>query len=664
MLGQDCELRESDWQELCRHCSMTSDELQQVVDGVAAAPGHRLDDWHLLLGVELNQVQRRLLESRLPAVSEPGCPGDRSERLLALREVIKQQGWDGFLIPRADEYQGEEIPLCAQRLPWLTGFRGSAGLAVVLTDKAALFVDGRYTLQGSKEVDTNLLTVKLSASLPDDVAEWLSVTLPDGGRIAYDPWLHSCREVERLGRSLQGRAELVQCLSNPVDEIWLDRPAAPLAPGMIHPIDYAGQDSFSKRQQLAQRMQQSKANLVLLTRPDSIAWLFNFRGQDLAYAPLLLGYALLRGDASATLFVAQRKLSEELRSHLGESVTVQPFSSLESNLKKLSQDGSSILLDPQTAPAQIPAIIREAGGKIQRGDDPCRKLKAVKNAVEIEGARQAHLRDGLAWVRFLHWLTGRASTGEVSELSAAQEFLAQRQRDPQFRSLSFPTISAAGANGAVVHYRAEQCSDKQLLEGEFYLVDGGGQYPDGTTDATRTVAIGEVSLEMRERFTLVLKGHICLARARFPHDVSGSQLDGLARVHLWQAGLDYAHGTGHGVGSYLCVHEQPPAISKTSTTTLAAGMIVSGEPGYCQGGAYGIRIENLLLVRPDPELPHMLSFETLTLIPIDLSALLPSMLTQEERSWLDSYHARIAQQLCPLLEDEPAQWLRAVTAPV
>lgn len=576
-----------------------------------------------------------------------------------LRTELQRRGLDGFVVPRADEHQGEYVPPSADRLAWLTGFSGSAGVAVVLTDRAALFVDGRYTLQAKNEVADKAWSLLHLVDQPPQ--QWLAEVLADGQRLGYDPWLHTPNGVEHLRLACEKTgATLAACHDNPLDAVWHDRPPPPLAPLLPHALAYAGKPSCEKRTELGADLRHAGCDAAVLSAPESIAWLLNLRGGDLDYTPLPLCFALARRDGSVDLFVDHRKMSPEIADHLGAEVRVHKPADFGPALDAL--DGKRIRLDPATAPAWALDRLTAARADIDRGPDPCSLPKACKNDVELEGARRAHRRDGVAMVRFLAWLAAGAGGGRISEIAAADYLAQMRSEGDHYRGPSFPTISGAGPNGAIVHYRATAASNRRLRRGQLYLVDSGGQYLDGTTDITRTVAIGAGDFtQERRHFTLVLKGHIALAALRFPEGTTGSQMDILARRALWAEDLDYDHGTGHGVGSYLGVHEGPQRISKLpNPQALKPGMILSDEPGYYQAGAYGIRIENLVAVRKTRS-SRMLSFEVLTLAPIDLTLVDRLLLDDGEAAWLNDYHARVRQELTPLLAADDAVWLAEAT---
>ena len=580
-----------------------------------------------------------------------------NQRLALLRNVLAEQGLAGFIVPRADEHLGEYVPENAERLAWLTGFTGSAGLAVVLADKAAVFSDGRYTLQLERETDGALWERR--HIIEDGPENWLRAHA-GGKRIGYDPWLISPGGLRRFSG-----IELVPVAHNPVDEIWADRPAPPLASAVPYGEKFAGESAAAKRARLAALLRAADQNTAILTDPASLAWLFNIRGADLEFCPFALGYALLHADGTACIFMAAAKITPALRAHLGPEVSIAGREELPAALAALAD--KTVRFDPATMPAAIETILRAAGAKIAEAPDPVALPRACKNAVEQDGARAAHLRDGVAMVNFLAWLA--TAQGET-EYSAAEKLLACRAAGENFRGESFPAISGAGEDGAIIHYRVTPETDRPIKPNEVYLIDSGGQYLDGTTDITRTLWTGpdEAPAGIRENVTRVLAGHIALARAVFPEGVAGGHLDAFARQELWRAGLDYDHGTGHGVGSYLSVHEGPAGISRAAKPVpLQAGMILSNEPGYYLPGAYGVRLENLLLVQP-ADFPHaakkFLRFETLTLVPFDRALIAPALLAPDALEWLNGYHARVERALAPHLGATAQAWLRAACAPL
>jgi Xaa-Pro aminopeptidase len=597
---------------------------------------------------------------------EPGGPALGRKHLPRLRKALSAGGLDGFIVPHEDEWQNEYVPPAYDRLAWVSGFTGSAGAAVVLADHAAIFVDGRYTLQVRAQVDGQLFEYR--DLIDGGPAAYLRERAPRGGKIGYDPKLHSPDSLERLRAAAEAAgATLVPVSINPIDGIWDDRPPVPMARVEPHAEKYAGEGSASKRHRLGDGLAKDKADAAIITSPASIAWLFNIRGGDVARTPLPLGEAILRADGTADLFIADQKTSPELRQWLGNEVAVRPSEELTTAISALR--GKRVRLDPATASAWYFEQLKDAGAEITKGQDPVVLPRACKNAAEIEGSRAAHRRDGAAVSRYLHWVATEAQTGKVDEISACAKLEEFRQATGALRDLSFDSISGAGPNGAIVHYRVSKKTNRRLARGSLFLIDSGGQYLDGTTDITRTVAIGRPSREMRERFTRVLKGHIALARVRFPKGTTGHQLDALARLALWEAGLDYDHGTGHGVGAYLGVHEGPHRIAKfVNTQPLEPGMIVSNEPGYYKTGAYGIRIENLQVVTPAADISGgerpMLGFETLTLAPIARELVVKTLLTKEERVWLNTYHERVRTEIAPQLEGDARAWLEEATAAI
>jgi len=588
-----------------------------------------------------------------------------AERLAALRQQLKAAGLDGFLVPMADEYQNEYVPPHAQRIAWLTGFTGSAGLVVVLTDTAAAFSDGRYTLQLAQQVDSDLYDLRHIVDSPP--TDWIADHLPDGGRLGYDPWLFTADGVARFRKAAErAGGTLVPVGENPLDQAWTDQPPRPTAPIVPHAIEFAGEESASKRSRLAADLAAADQKAAVITAPDSIAWLLNIRGSDVKRSPLPLSLAVLHDDGHCDLFLDFAKRTPELDAHLGNQVTVRPQDEFAAAMTELASGGGRVRVDPGLSADWV--FTQLEGADIDRADDPCQLPKAMKNEVELAGSRTAHVRDGAAVASFLHWLSVHGPSGEIDELGAEAELEARRRPNQHFRDLSFDTITGSGPNGAIVHYRVTPESNRNLRPGELYLVDSGAQYLDGTTDITRTVAIGEPSPEMCDRFTRVLKGHIALATCRFPKGTTGGQIDALARQHLWQAGLDFDHGTGHGVGSYLNVHEGPQRISKLGTgQALLPGMIVSNEPGYYKTGAFGIRIENLVAVRQaeigDAE-RETYEFETLTKAPIDRALIDPSLMLPFELDWLNAYHAEVFAALSPLVDDATREWLDDATRPL
>lgn len=593
-------------------------------------------------------------------------------RLAALREELKRQRLDGFVVPISDEHMSEYVGAYAQRLQWLTGFGGSAGTAVVLLDEAAMFVDGRYTLQVRDQVDGRFYGYE---SVPEaSPATWLTEHAKAGARIGFDPWLHGKAWAERTARTLEAKGgELVAVERNPIDAIWADRPAPSLAPALIHELVHAGVSSEEKRTAVAKWLSDKGLDAAAITALDSIAWLLNIRGTDVERTPVALSFVIAHADGTADLFIAPDKVTSELRQHLGNAVRIADAADFVPALRALA--GKKVTVDPDSAVQAVFGVLGDAGATIVENRDPCVLPKATKNPVEQAGHCAAQARDGAALSRFLHWLSVEGPKGEVTEISAAETLHQFRRETGDLRDLSFDTISGSGPNGAIVHYRVSEETNRTLPPGSCYLVDSGGQYPDGTTDVTRTVWIGPdvPPAELKDRFTRVLKGHISLARAVFPQGTAGHQLDALARFHLWQAGMDYAHGTGHGVGSFLSVHEGPQRIAKSAGgqagtgQELLPGMILSNEPGYYKAGEYGIRIENLQLVEPR-DIPgaegDYLGFETLTFAPIDRALVEPALLDADERIWWNAYHARVLEVVGPQLDGPARTWLAMQCAPL
>ncbi|MET0238757.1 MAG: aminopeptidase P family protein [Sphingobium sp.] len=589
------------------------------------------------------------------------------DRLKALRVELERRKLDGFVVPLTDEHMSEYVGAYAQRLAWLTGFQGSAGSAVVLPEAAAIFTDGRYTLQVREQVDGRHWQY---VGIPQtSVAAWLGEHAPQGARIGYDPWLHTRRWVEDATAALKARgAELVAVDTNPVDAVWPDRPAPGKALLEAHGEEYAGRSSADKRAMIADWLRAKGADAVVLSALDSIAWALNIRGKDVERTPVALAFTLVHADGTADLFVDPAKVGPDLQAHLGNAVRFADRAGFADALEGLA--GKTVAVDPQRAVAAIFDRLDEAGATILPLRDPTILPKAMKNPVEIAGHKAAQSRDGAALSRFLHWLSVEGPKGGQTEMSAAERLHDFRRESGLLMDLSFDTIAGSGPNGAVVHYRAEEKTNRPVETGTLLLVDSGGQYRDGTTDVTRTVAIGTPTAEMKRNFTLVLKGHIALASAVFPVGTKGAQIDVLARQYLWAEGLDYAHGTGHGVGSFLSVHEGPARIGAASADgdePLRAGMILSNEPGYYKAGEYGIRIENLVLVEPRAIAGgerEMLGFETLTLAPIDRALIDLSLLTAEERAWLDAYHARVLAQIGAQLDGDAKAWMETACAPL
>ncbi len=595
-----------------------------------------------------------------------GGPAVGRASLPLLRATMKSMELDGVYIPHDDEYQNEYLPACYERLAWATGFTGSAGAAFIFQKSAIVFVDGRYTLQVKQQLAPKIFEVGDLVD-PGPFA-WLGKQTLAGQKIGYDPRVVSPDALDKLTEAAKkAGAVLVATEKNPIDAAWTDRPGEPTAHVVPHDIVYAGESSSSKRARIGKSLADTGVDAAVITSPASIAWLFNVRGGDVSRTPLPLGRAFLYADGQAELFLSPGKIGSELGAHLGNEVSLRSSNELERRMAKLHD--KRVGLDPALASSWFFGALDKAGAKIVRQQDPCTLPRARKNSVEIEGSRQAHRRDGAALSRFLHWFEEHGQTGDVTEIDAAKKVEEFREATGELKDLSFNSISSAGPNGAINHYRPDTQTNRKLEKGTLFLLDSGGQYLDGTTDVTRTMAVGEPTEEMKERNTRVLKGHIALARVRFPKGTTGSQLDVLARLALWEGGVDYDHGTGHGVGSYLGVHEGPHRISKVgNTVALEPGMIVSNEPGYYKAEAWGIRIENLQYVTEPKAIPggdrEMMGFETLTLAPLDRRLILPGLLTEQEWAWIDRYHARVLAEVSPLLPLADRAWLAEACKPL
>jgi Xaa-Pro aminopeptidase len=593
-------------------------------------------------------------------------PEHVAERVRALRALMAKSKLDAVLIPRADRHQGEYVPPSAERLRWLTGFTGSAGIAVVTKKAAVLMVDGRYTVQAAAETDTGVFEVSL---LPRaKLAEWLAGALARGQLIGFDPWNHTAGEISRLKLALASKGIRLKALAkNPIDTLWgKERPKPPSGPVVVQPLALTGRTAAEKIAQVQARLKEDGQGAAVLTLPDSICWLFNIRGTDVAHNPIVLAFAIVPASGKPELFIDRERLDVETRAEVTPVAKLLPPTALGERLKALKAQKKKIRLDPETAAFWFEAKLGSAS--ISRGQDPCILPKAIKTAAEIVGARAAHLRDGRAVVRFLAWLDDWAADGTLDEITAVRKLEEFRQDTNMLRDVSFPTISGSGPNGAIVHYRVTEATNRRMQPGELFLIDSGAQYQDGTTDITRTVAIGTPTTDMKVHFTAVLKGHIAIATARFPKGTRGIDLDPFARRALWTIGEDFDHGTGHGIGSYLSVHEGPQSISRTGMAVLHPGMLLSNEPGYYKVGAYGIRIENVVLVTLPEKIGEgereMMGFETLTLAPIDRRLIVPDMLDQAERVWLNTYHAHVFEMLSPHLDQVARNWLKQATEPV
>ena len=597
-------------------------------------------------------------------VSSPAASG---ERIRALQGELKSRKLKGFLVPHSDEHQNEYLAPQFERLAWLTGFTGSAGSAVVLEKEAALFVDGRYKLQARAQTDPALFEV---LQTPEAKASgWIAEKVGKGAALGYDPLLHTVKEIERLTETLaKSGIKLVPVETNPIDAVWQDRPKPVAAAVVPHGVEYAGRSAHEKIRDVQAVLAEEKADAVLLTLLDSIAWLFNIRGGDIRHTPVAFAFALVPATGRPTLFIDPAKIGDNVKGEIRESADFAEPGELTGRLKTLGEARARVRLDPETAPIRFAQALKAEGAHIVEGQDPCIVPKAIKNATEIKGARTAHLRDGVAMVRFLTWLDEVAVSGKIDEIAAAMKLEDCRRESGQLKDISFDTISASGPNGAIVHYRPTTKGKRLLEAGSLYLIDSGAQYRESTTDVTRTVAIGTPTVEMRRHYGLVLKSHIVIAAARFPKGTRGQDLDPFARRPLWEAGLDFDHGTGHGVGSYLSVHEGPQRLSRLGTVELQPGMILSNEPGYYREGHYGIRLENLVMVTPLEKIPdgerEMMGFETLTLVPFDRRLIDPKQLLPWERDWLNAYHARVRREIEPILLSDDRAWLRHATAPI
>jgi len=602
-----------------------------------------------------------------------------SNKLKKLREQMNKMNIQGFFVPHGDKFRNEYLPKNAERLAFISGFTGSAGNAVILEDKAAFFTDGRYTIVSKQEVSaTDFEICSISADQGDTPTitplEWIEKNIPTGARMGYDPWLHTSAEAKTLEQAVRkSGGTLVPCDSNPLDAIWDNRPDAPMEPVIEHPLKYAGETSEDKRKSLAKTLQNKQCQAIVLNYPEDIAWLLNIRGNDVPCTPLPLSFAIAHDNGKIDLFIDSKKTSTELKNHLGKGVTIHEFNDFEQVLESLARTSDQIWVDPNQSPVKVEHILLDSGVNIHNQQNPCLLAKACKNDTEIKGTINAHIRDGVALTRYLFALSKKEITAKHTELSGASLLDSFRAQNDKFKGLSFETISGAGSNGAIVHYRVTPETDKPLMDGPIYLVDSGGQYLDGTTDVTRTIAVDpdNITDEMKEHFTRVLKGHIQVATSVFPKGETGNKLDEKARSALKGINLDYAHGTGHGVGSHLSVHEGPQGIHpRADKTPLEAGMIISNEPGYYKDGAYGIRIENLLVVEEagiDSDGNELLKFRNLTMAPIDINLIKPELLTNKEMEYLNKYHKDVSDVISPLLEKvdkEASIWLKKVTAPL
>lgn len=642
--------------------------LKALVEGVVAAPEAELtEDWMSLVAPDpAPAIKAQLMAYRAQVAASvapdpKAAPASVKDRIAALRKELVGQNLAGVIVPRADEHQGEYVPKRAARLAWITNFTGSAGVAIVLQQKAAIFVDGRYTIQVREQVDSSLFEIQHLINQPPE--KWIEANLPKGGRLGFDPWLLTVDQAARFkGAVERAGGEFIATERNPLDAAWRDQPSPPIAPVWPQDLRYAGRSAADKRHELGAKLKADGKDAAVISAPDSLCWLLNVRGGDVPRTPFALGFGVLHNDGRVDVYMDPRKFPPATLAHLGNEVTVQPPGAFATALDALGAAKAKVTIDAATCGIWIHDRLRGAGAEVKVTDDPCALPKACKNPIEVEGARTAHRRDGAAVSEFLAWLSVEAPKGHLTEISAADKLAEFRRRNDLFRDFSFDSISGAGSNGAICHYKVTPESNRPIERNSIYLIDSGGQYLDGTTDITRTIAVGQVTPEMKDRFTRVLKGHIALATAKFPKGTTGTQLDVLARRPLWDVGLDYDHGTGHGVGSYLSVHEGPQRISKApNRTAFEVGMIVSNEPGYYKEGEYGIRIENLIVVQPVESQPDMLQFETITLAPIDLNLVERSIMSPEEVAWLNAYHRRIRDTMLPLVDEATAAWLKDAT---
>lgn len=652
-------------------------EVRSVIKGLLAAP-EDIAAPHLWLKLFKIAPQSEAAQ-QLTALKEEIANDNSSikqNKLADMRAEMQKRGITGFFVPRADEFHGEYVPARAERLAWITEFTGSAGSAVVLSDKAAFFTDGRYTLQARKQVNAKDFEICSTAEKQEPTptitpTQWIEKNVKKGDVFGIDPAIQSPNEVKNIKAAVEKAGGTLVFVTNPLDAAWKGRPEAPISPVMPQPLEYAGQSSADKRTALSSRLAEKGADALVIALPEETCWLLNVRGGDVPCTPFALSYSIAHKDGTVDWFIDQRKLTDETKQWVGNAVRIHDISEFQGAVAKLAKSGAKVWIDPSTAPIQAQTLVTNNGGSVVAERSPLQLMKALKNKVEIDGMAAAHIRDGAALTRFLAVMADPAQAAKHDEISASDLLQDFRAEGDKFRGLSFDTISGAGGNGAIIHYRSSPETTKPITAGPVYLVDSGAQYLDGTTDVTRAVAVGTPTAEMKENFTRVLKGHIQVAMAEFPAGTTGDKLDVLARASLKEAGLDYAHGTGHGVGSYLSVHEGPCSISSANTTVpLQPGMVLSNEPGYYKEGEYGIRLESLVTVvdtgRKDDDGKALLAFRTLTMAPIDRNLVEPSLLTAAELKWLNDYHAEVARNLAPLLGNDPAAaaFLKKATAPI
>ncbi len=638
-------------------------DLQSLIARINAAAIPQGDtSWVDLIAPDAEPSLRSALEA-LRLADTPSPQAWSPDRLAGVRRSLSEAGVDGFIVPQSDPHMGEYIPARHHRLAWLTGFTGSAGLAILYRDMAALFIDGRYTLQASEQVDANLIEARhFQKPAPK---KWLCDIVQEGDRIGFDPTLFSVAQADDWRAALEKqKADLVALAVNPIDANWTDQPPEPLSPMVPHPLACSGESVEDKCARLAEKLREDGVDAAVLNQLEAVAWLLNVRGNDVENKPLSVSTMVLHADGTVDLYVESLRLSKGLGDHLGNRVSLIEFDQLEAGLQRLGAGGKRVGLTRATAVDRLRTILEEAGAEIVPIDDCTELPRAIKNEVELTGARSAHRRDAAAVARVLEWLSRDAQAGGLTELDVVARLEAERGQEDQHRGPSFDTISGAGPHGAIVHYRVTPDSNAAIEPDSLLLIDSGAQYLDGTTDITRTIAVGTPPPGTAENFTLVLKGHIAVARAHFPEGTTGAQIDALARQFLWQAGKNFDHGTGHGVGSYLGVHEGPQRLAPTGHTKLQPGMILSNEPGYYENGAYGIRIENLVIVRESARAEGFLEFETITFAPIDRTLIVADMLDEAERGWLNAYHAQVFETVAPALDTDRRAWLEAATAPI
>ena len=644
-------------------------KLESLIKGIAAAPDNfRFREWVRLVAARpIPRLEKELLHSlkQISLASDGLSHKTNLQRIKILRIELCKRNLDGYIIPKSDRHQGEYIARHSERLWWLTGFSGSAGVAVVLPRKAAIFVDGRYAIQVKQEVDHKIFSHEMFSNMGP--ADWIAIHARQNIRIGFDPWLLTGDQVNRYKKKFSDLGvTLIPTNYNPIDVIWSSQPARPISPVLPHIKKYAGETASIKKNRLTRFLLKENLDAAVLTKPDSICWLLNIRGNDIPFSPLVLCFAILHRTGTIELFVDRRKLTPKAIRHLGKEVEISGLDSLQRSLARLVQKTSRVRLETSSAPYWIESFLRKKGGIICKGNDPCQLPKSYKNSTEIDGARIAHERDGAALCTLFSWLDRTIKKGIVNELMIDERLERIRMENPNYRGPSFPAITASGPNGAIVHYRVTKETNRNLQNGELFLLDCGAQHHAGTTDVTRTIPIGTPTDEMRECYTRVLKGHIALATVSFPEGTTGSQLDVLARQYLWDAGLDFDHGTGHGVGSYLSVHEGPHRISKLcNNIPLEPGMIISNEPGYYKKSEFGIRIESLVLVTNKQPYKtskrKILGFETLTLVPINLSLIKKQLMTRSEIEWLNIYHSSILEKIRPKLKKPDQMWLADAT---